>query len=175
MSAERPRVGISRCLLGETVRYDGGHRRLLVLEALAAQVHLVGVCPELEAGLGVPRPPMQLVRTPSGLRLREVAAPTRDHTRALQAFVGPKIRELADLDGFVLKSRSPSCGLEGVPVFNEAGTRLEKTGRGLFAAALLAACPGLPVIEEGSLLHAHDVAVFLERVVAHAHGRRAQA
>ncbi len=160
-------VGISRCLLGEAVRYDGGHKSLAVLDLLRRRVCLVAVCPEVEAGLGVPRPPMHLVRGPLGVRLREVETPGRDHTHALLDRARRRIPELAGLSGFVFKSRSPSCGLQDVPVFDEGGRRAA-AGSGLFAAHLMDCRPGLPVIEDRALDGERAVAEFLARVTAYA-------
>jgi uncharacterized protein YbbK (DUF523 family) len=133
----RPRIGISGCLIGQRVRYDGGHKRAdSVLKALGKHVTWVSVCPELEVGMGVPREPVKLVRG------RMVGVESgRDWTRRMEQFARRRIRAL-DLDGYVLKARSPSCD----PRF------------GLFARAL----PDLPVMHEGM-----DPARFLTRVRAY--------
>ncbi len=131
----RPRLGVSHCLLGAAVRYDGGHRRCdWLADVLAPHVDLVPVCPEVEAGLSTPREPMHL---DADRRLRGNDS-GRDFTPALADFLARRTPELAaaGLDGFVLKSRSPSCGL---------------APSGLFAAALVEALPALPVTEETTL------------------------
>lgn len=160
----RPRLGVSQCLLGARVRYDGGHRlEGFVADTLARHVELVPVCPEVEAGLGTPREPMHLVRTARGLRLRGNHSAT-DHTAALQGLVDRRLAELtaAGLDGFILKSHSPSCGLavavEGSP----------DPAPGLFAAALTADMPGLVVVEEKVLATASGREDFCIRLFAHA-------
>lgn len=179
------RIGASACLLGHAVRYDGGHRRSRsVAEDLAARFELVPVCPEVEAGLGTPRPAMRLIRAGGLLRVREVAT-LRDHTEALEAHARSRVAELGrlDLSGYVFKSGSPSCGIARVKVFREAapgpdeedapGPDEEETGQGVFAAALQAALPLLPVAEEGDLDDPRRLEEFVERVVAHWRQRQA--
>ncbi len=152
----KPRVGVSACLLGEAVRYDGGHKRnSLLVDEIGPQVEWVPVCPEVEVGMPVPREPVVL--TGAG---RMVGATTgTDHTDAMLRFAEARIAALAPLDGYVLKSRSPSCGLEGV-----AGS---PTGSGLFAAALRRLCPDLPLAEEPWLEDEERRRAFLEAVRAH--------
>jgi len=166
---ERPlRVGISSCLLGQNVRFDGGHKRdVFLVSELGRFVEWLPVCPELEAGMGVPRPSLRLVLDGDRIRLRENRS-DRDHTRAMRAFVKRRVGELAqqDLCGYVLKKDSPSCGMERVRVYRP-GAPAERDGRGLFAQALLEALPSLPVEEEGRL---NDPALrenFIERIFAY--------
>ncbi|MGE4651810.1 MAG: DUF523 and DUF1722 domain-containing protein [Myxococcota bacterium] len=163
------RLGISACLLGETVRYDGGHKRDPFLsDRLASWVEWVPVCPELEAGLGVPRPPMHLVGQGQSIRLLERES-GRDHTRTLQRFSTRRIRELRALElaGYVFKMDSPSCGIGRVPV-SRPRARPQREGRGLFAAALCDALPGLPVEDEGRLQDPLLRENFIERSIAFA-------
>jgi uncharacterized protein YbgA (DUF1722 family)/uncharacterized protein YbbK (DUF523 family) len=154
---ERPRVGVSACLLGRAVRYDGGHKQdPFVSASLAAHVELVPVCPEVEAGLGTPRPAAHLERAAAGVRFVETRSGI-DHTERMLAHAAARVRGLADLDGYVLKKGSPSCGV----------SRVKGGERGLFAAALIDALPLLPVEEEGRL---HDPGLreaFVERVFGH--------
>jgi len=164
------RVGVSSCLLGEQVRYDGGHKRdRFVTDVLGEFVEWVPVCPELEAGLGLPRPAMRLVREGDDERVRMVEIKSRrDHTATMQSFAAKRVRALRALDlcGYVLKRDSPSCGMERVKIYLEKGSP-EKKGVGLFAKALLEALPELPVEEEGRL---NDPALrenFIERVFAY--------
>jgi uncharacterized protein YbbK (DUF523 family) len=164
----RLRVGISACLLGEPVRWDGGHKRddALVSE-LGRFVEWLPVCPELEIGMGVPRPSVRLARAGRDVRMLENAT-DRDHTRAMRAFAKRRVAALAtqDLCGYVLKKDSPSCGKQRVKVYRSRGPAL-RDGRGLFAQALLAAFPSLPVEEEGRLHDAASRENFLERVFAY--------
>src|SRR5579862_5742293 len=135
--APRPRVGVSACLLGEKVRYDGGHKRdAFVTETLSRFVTFVPVCPEVELGLGTPREPIRLERRPGGVRL--VGARSRtDHTDTMRRFADARLDALdrEDLAGYLFKKNSPSCGIERVPVIGPGGAT-SKDGRGLFAARL---------------------------------------
>ncbi len=167
------RIGISACLLGQPVRYDGGHKRdAFLTESLARFVTFVPVCPEVEIGLGTPRESLRLERAPRGMRLVEPRT-GRDHTSAMRAYAEARVRALArlDLSGYVLKERSPSCGMEGVRTYDARGVPAA-SGRGLFAEALLARCPLLPVEEEGRLRDPWRRASFLERVFAYRRLRR---
>jgi uncharacterized protein YbgA (DUF1722 family)/uncharacterized protein YbbK (DUF523 family) len=162
------RVGVSACLLGERVRFDGGHKRdAFLLEDLGPYVEWVRVCPEVEIGLGTPRENIRLLRDGDDVRL---VAPRSgaDHTNAMKTWARRQVRDLAraDLCGFVLKKDSPSCGLHRVRVYSDKGMP-ERNGRGLFAAALVEGLPLLPVEEEGRL---NDLALrenFIERVFAY--------
>jgi uncharacterized protein YbgA (DUF1722 family)/uncharacterized protein YbbK (DUF523 family) len=162
------RIGVSSCLLGASVRYDGGHKRdRFLTDVLARYVEFVPVCPELEAGMGVPRPPVRLVREGAEVRLRETAS-DRDHTARMHGFARRRVAALRGLDlcGYVLKRDSPSCGMERVKVYAPGGPG-RREGRGLFAEALLAALPHLPVEEEGRLLDPALRENFVERVFAY--------
>ena len=169
-TAERPlRLGISSCLLGNAVRWDGGHRRdRFVTERLARHVEFVPVCPELEAGMGVPRPTLRLVGEAEAARIVEVES-GRDHTRAMERLALRRVRALGKLglSGFILKKDSPSCGMERVKVYREKGGPL-RAGSGIFAAALRRAHPDLPIEDEGRLNDAGLRENFIERVFAHA-------
>ena len=161
------RIGISSCLLGETVRYDGGHKRdRFLVDTLGRYVEWVPVCPELEVGMGVPRESLRLLRSAGGTRLVAIKS-RQDHTRVMQKWVRARLADLAkeSLCGYVLKSRSPSCGMERVPIYDENGVPAKK-GIGAFAGPLLERFPQLPVEEEGRL---HDPKLrenFIERVFA---------
>jgi uncharacterized protein YbbK (DUF523 family)/uncharacterized protein YbgA (DUF1722 family) len=162
------RIGISACLLGHEVRYDGGHKRdRLLTETFGRFVEWVPVCPEVELGLGVPRPTLRLAPAGDALRLVESDA-GRDHTRAMRAFARKRLAALRALGlcGYVLKRGSPSCGLERVKVYPPRG-RPRREGRGLFAAAVLEALPRLPVEEEGRLADPALREGFVERVFAY--------
>ena|SRR5437016_4572234 len=163
-----PRIGISQCLLGDNVRYDGGHKLDSVLiETLGQQVEWVPVCPEVEIGLGTPREPMHLVGDHHAPRLITLNA-RMDHTEAMNRFAQKRVRELEalDLSGFVFKSASPSCGIKGVALFNAQGMETHD-GVGLFARAFIAHFPDMPVEEESLLHNPQAVKIFLERVLAY--------
>jgi FdhD protein len=159
----KPRIGVSSCLLGERVRYNGEHKRASWLEALTPHVEWVPICPEVEVGMGVPREPVRLVLGETRARL--VTVNTRiDHTEAMNAWADRRIAALAreDICGYVLKKDSPSCGLTSVKVFD--GDRpFRSDGRGLFAEALVSRLPGLPVIEEDRLGDEGARVAFLRR------------
>ncbi len=159
-----PRVGVSACLLGQNVRYDGGHKRdPFAAGPLGERVTLVPVCPEVELGMGVPREPVRLER--SGRRVRMVGTATGiDHTDAMTRFAERRAAELEalDLSGYVFKKNSPSCGPDGVPIHGSP-----RTGRGLFAAALLERMPQLPVVDESELGDRAGQKRFLEKVFAY--------
>lgn len=156
------RIGISACLLGESVRYDGGHKRhATLIETLGGVVEWIPVCPEVECGMGTPREPVRLVRTAGGLRMLGVESGI-DHTARMTAYARDRAEALAraGICGYVLKKRSPSCGLAGVQIFDEEGRAVE-AGRGLFAEALVARLPGLPVEEEDRLMDPRLCELFL--------------
>ncbi len=167
-----PRVGISQCLLGDNVRYDGGHKRDSVLiETLGRYVEWVPVCPEVEVGLGTPREPMHLVGDPLAPRLVTLNTGV-DHTDAMTRFAQRRVRELEalSLSGFVFKSASPSCGIRQVPLFNADGIETHD-GVGLFARAFITHFPLIPVEEEGQLHDPQALKNFLERVRAYRRAR----
>jgi len=161
------KLGISACLLGEKVRYDGGHKRdAYITDILGAFVTFVPVCPEVELGLGTPRETLRLVRLADEVHL--VAQKSgADHTKNMNAYARRKVEELArlDLSGYILKKDSPSCGMERVRVYDENDVPA-KTGRGLFATVLLEQMPHLPVEEEGRLQDPRLRENFVERVFA---------
>ena len=163
------RIGVSACLLGEKVRFDGGHKRNpYLVETFGHYVEWVPVCPEVELGLGTPRETLRLVRISNDIRLL-MPKTGADHTEAMRAYVVHRLAELAeeDLSGYVLKKDSPSCGMERVRIFDAHGVPA-KSGQGLFAEALLQHFPNLPVEEEGRLTDPHLRENFIERVFAYA-------
>jgi uncharacterized protein YbgA (DUF1722 family)/uncharacterized protein YbbK (DUF523 family) len=165
---EEIRIGISSCLLGQNVRYDGGHKKdAFVTGPLARFVSFVPVCPEVEVGMSIPRPTIRLVRVGGEVRLRD---PTHDldHTDAMRRWAEARAAELEklDLSGYVLKKDSPSCGMERVKVHAERGPGV-RDGVGLFAEALMRRMPLLPVEEEGRLNDLPLRENFIERVFAY--------
>ncbi len=162
----KPLVGISRCLLGENVRYDGGHKLDRFLrDGLGRFVDYAPVCPEAECGLGIPREAMRLVGDPASPRLVTIKTGV-DLTGRMRAFSAARVEELAALPlcGFVFKSGSPSSGMERVKVYPpEGGTPVLK-GVGLFTAEFLRRFPGLPVEEEGRLNDPGLRENFIERL-----------
>jgi uncharacterized protein YbgA (DUF1722 family)/uncharacterized protein YbbK (DUF523 family) len=150
------------------VRWDAGHKRdRFLTDLLGTFVEWVPVCPELEAGMGIPREPVHLRHAAGGIRLVGTRS-AEDWTRRMEHFSAHRVRELEALDlcGYVLKKDSPSCGMERVKVrFDDGQARRE--GRGLFAEALMRRFPALPVEEEGRLNDAALRENWIERVFAH--------
>lgn len=169
VAADSPtiRLGISSCLLGGEVRFDGGHKRDgFLVETVGPLVEWVPICPEVEMGLGTPREPIRLVRWDEGVRLVGVRSDT-DHTEGMEEFARERVTELAreDLDGYILKKSSPSCGLLRVKTYTEEGNPADPDV-GRFAAVLVEALPLLPVEEEGRLNDPTLRETFFERVFA---------
>jgi uncharacterized protein YbgA (DUF1722 family)/uncharacterized protein YbbK (DUF523 family) len=169
MSTDSPvRIGISSCLLGQEVRFDGGHKRdRFLTDTFGRFVEWVPVCPEVEAGFGTPREAMRLVDDGGRLRLLTVKTGL-DLTDRLEQYSRRRVVQLAsqNLCGYVLKKDSPSCGLERVKVY-DAHKAPARTGVGLFAAALRERHPFLPVEEEGRLVDPRLRDNFVERVFAY--------
>jgi uncharacterized protein YbgA (DUF1722 family)/uncharacterized protein YbbK (DUF523 family) len=169
------RIGISSCLLGEAVRFDGGHKRdAFLVDTFGRHVEWVPVCPELEVGMGTPRESVRLVRSDSGisnvapLRMVGVRSGT-DWTDRMTAYAGRRAATLARLDlcGYVFKKDSPSCGAFRVKVYGDSGMAT-RSGTGLFAAEIRRRLPLLPVEEEGRLTDPRLRENFVERVFAYA-------
>jgi uncharacterized protein YbbK (DUF523 family) len=160
--SDRPRIGVSACLLGERVRYDGRDKRdAWLVDVLGPRVEWVPVCPEVEAGLGTPRAPMNLGRDSSGRLVLTTDRVRDDLTRTMTEYSARRAGELAaaDLDGYVLKAGSPSCGLD-IPMEHERGM-------GLFATALTTELEGLPIADERELADPQWRESFVDRVYAH--------
>lgn len=168
----RPRLAVSSCLLGAPVRYDGGcGRDRFLADRLSRHVDWVPVCPETEIGLGVPRPALRLLT--DGRLITEGGA--ADHTAAVTRLAEERIPLLEGLDGYVFKSRSPSCGLLSLPRYEPGrpgagadGRPVDHRGRGLFAALIHDALPDLPVQKDGGLRDPLLREHFIERVFAQA-------
>ena len=168
-------VGVSGCLLGEEVRYDGGHKLdRYVTGALGRWFEYVSFCPEALASLGVPRPPIRLAGDPAAPRAVRVGDDSIDVTGALQAAARRALPEMGTLRGFIFKRASPSCGMERVKVHQAPG-RAPRMGRGLFAHAVMEAYPLLPCEEEGRLNDPSLRESFVERVFALDRWRRTMA
>ena len=159
------RLGVSACLLGEPVRYNGGHKRdRFLADTLGTWVEWVPVCPEVGVGMGTPRPTIRLVDPGEGPRLVEPQS-GKDYTEDMLAFSDRELEaiDVTTLDGFVLKRASPSCGMDRVKVYRD-GNLLHAKGTGLFAARLRDRAPHLPMEEEGRLNDDQLRENFIERV-----------
>lgn len=159
------KVGVSACLLGEKVRYDGGHKHdRYITDTLGRFFTFVPVCPEVESGMPIPRESMRLEGEPDSPRLMTRVSRV-DKTGQMLSYCGTKVAELekADLCGFIFKKDSPSSGLFRVKVYDDTGMP-RKAGSGLFAAAVAKQFPLLPMEEEGRLYDAALRENFIERV-----------
>lgn len=162
------RVGLSSCLLGEMVRFDGGHKKDRYLaDILGTYFEWVMVCPEVEVGMGVPRESVRLSGSPESPRMVGTKSQT-DWTDRMVRFSEERVRQLEELQlcGYILKSDSPSCGMERVRVYATNGMPA-RNGRGLFAAAFMEHFPLIPVEEEGRLNDAKLRDNFIVRVFAY--------
>ncbi|MFO7783828.1 MAG: YbgA family protein [Thermodesulfobacteriota bacterium] len=161
------KIGISTCLMGEKVRYDGGHKQdRYITDTLGAYFTFVPVCPEVECGLPVPREAMRLVGDPDAPRLITIRS-NKDHTDRMLSWARKRVKglEAEDLCGFIFKGGSPSSGMERVKVYDGNGVPAKK-GSGLFARAFMDHFPRIPVEEDGRL---HDPGLrenFIERIFA---------
>lgn len=168
MTPTRMRIGVSQCLLGENVRFDGGHKRNeYVLTTLGKWFDFIPVCPEMEIGLGAPRESLRLVQ--AGSHVRMVAPKSgADHTATMTEYSHRRAKQIESqrLVGYVFKKDSPSCGMERVRVYGD-GAMPHKNGRGLFAAAVMDLMPALPVEEEGRLGDPRLRENFVTRVFAY--------
>jgi uncharacterized protein YbbK (DUF523 family) len=163
------RIGISSCLLGDEVRFDGGHKRApFLIDTLGPLVEWVRVCPEVEVGMGVPREPLRLLRIGGDIRMITTRTGV-DHTDRMRAFAARRTTELEALGlrGYVLKQDSPSCGMARVKVFDTAGEEPIRNGVGIYAAILQERFPALPIEEEGRLQDPLLLENFIERVIAY--------
>ena len=154
--------------MGRDVRYDGSNKyQPQLIAELSKWFELLPVCPEQDAGLGVPRPPVQLVQIDNEVHALGVEDASLDVTGALLQYAQRLLPELQTLSGFVFKARSPSCGIASTPLFDLNGSELEKRG-GLFAAFVRTHFPDLPMAEEEELLNEMGISEFIERVKRYA-------
>ncbi|KOC92943.1 YbgA family protein [Winslowiella iniecta] len=166
--SEKIPVGISACLLGDSVRFDGGHKRFaFATDELAPFVRFEPVCPEIAIGLSTPRPALRLVKAQQDeIALCYSKEGGEDITDQMQAFSAEKVAHLHHLCGYIVCAKSPSCGMERVRVYESATNNNRKAGVGVFTRELMREIPWLPVEEDGRL---HDDAIrenFVERVYA---------
>ena len=164
-AAARPLVAISRCLTGERVRYDGDHKGIENWQQmLATPLQLLPLCPEVEAGLGVPRPPVQLIAVNGGIAARGRDNHVLDVTGPLEEVAAKNIRQLKEKNaaGYIFQSRSPSCGVGTTPIHNRQGEPVE-LGDGLQAAAIKKALPYLAIIDDFAIVSAPQRNRFIHR------------
>ena len=160
-------LGISSCLLGEKVRYNGGHKRsAFCVNTLQDYFHFQPICPEVAIGLGIPREPIRLVEKEDQVRVVGTESPELDVTEKLENYARQKAAELTDICGYILMQKSPSCGMARVKVYHQNGHPLNHGSPGAYARTLMENLPLLPVEEEGRL---HDPVLcenFFTRVYA---------
>lgn len=155
----------SSCLLGEEVRYDGNHRHNAYLTRTLGEVFaLRGFCPEVAIGLGIPRPPIRLVRSGEQVRVRGVQDPQQDVSEALETYARQVAADLQGVCGYLFKRGSPSCGMERVRVYDEDSGMPVAVSAGRYAATLMHMIPELPCEEEGRLMDPRLRDNFIERV-----------
>ena len=167
-TAHKIQVGISSCLLGDEVRYNGGHKHSsLCTRDLSEYFDFVSVCPEVSIGLGVPRKPIRLVGNPADPDIVGVANPEHNVTQPMKEFAQEKVKELGSLSGYIFIKGSPSCGLFRVKVYNDDGFPQQEMGRGVYAKAVTDTYPLLPVEEAGRLMDPVLRENFITRVFAY--------
>ncbi|TDX97773.1 YbgA family protein [Thiohalophilus thiocyanatoxydans] len=158
------RIGVSSCLVGQEVRFDGGHKRnAFMLSNLSPYFEFVPYCPEVAIGMGVPRPPMRLVQRQDGVHAVGTRDPALDNTEALRDYAFEVSGQLQAVSGYILKKDSPSCGMERVRVYDSNNVPA-RTGSGIYAETLMQCHPDLPFEEEGRLMDPVLRENFIERV-----------
>lgn len=166
------KVGVSACLIGESVRFDGGHTRSTApIELLASLFQFESFCPEVGIGLGIPRKPIKLVGEVEAPRAISRDPAVGDVTVSLRQYAAENQLRLEDLDGFVLMKNSPSCGVFRVRIHAKEGSPPTRQARGIFANAVMRARPTLPIEEGGRLFDPVLRENFVTRVFVHAHWR----
>ena len=156
-------VGISSCLLGEHVRYDGGHRHdTYIVKTLGRHFEFTAFCPEVNIGLGVPREPIKLVNEDRKIRCVGTINAAQDHTEPLIQCADQQAHWHKYICGYIFKKGSPSCGIENVEVFR--GDQITYDGTGIYAARLMEKFPHLPIADEARLGNTHQSNNFIQRV-----------
>lgn len=163
------KIGTSACVLGEKVRYDGGHKRsAFVTRQLPEHYRLVPFCPEVGIGMTVPRPAIQLREIDGVIALVDSKTGTEHYTDKMQSYFHNNEAKLSQLDGYILAGKSPSCGMERIKVHDAQGKQLRKDGSGIFASQLKKRFPNLPIEEDGRLNDKGLRESFFTRVHAYA-------
>lgn len=164
MSQIRLCIGISQCLTNSIVRYDAKTQfNKNLIDELSRHCDLMPICPEVECGLGVPRPPVELIETVAGIQVLGRDNKNLDVSDRLINFSANKILSLAHLSGYVFKARSPSCGVKSAPVYNLAG-EVKRYSNGVFVEALLKQYPSMPVIDDAGLESRGQLDAFISLV-----------
>ncbi len=168
MTRASTKIAVSSCLLGNPVRYDGTDRRnSLICNHLAKQFEIIAICPEVEAGLGLPRPPVRLTGNPKQPLALGVEDTSLDVTTALTSFANSWLAQAKTISGLILKSRSPSCGLRDTPVFDPSG-KIQSRGPGLFSQIITQHYPQLPIDDEHGIAEPERCTIFIYKVQQYA-------
>lgn len=155
---------MSRCLLGERVRYDGAIKNYsLLLNFIQQHFSIISVCPEVEIGLSVPRPAVQLCGDINNIKMLGRDDASIDITDAMQHYCKQRPTQLNSICGYIFKSKSPSCGIKNIPIFNPQG-EISAITKGLFASAILQQFPNLPITDEQALTTTNQCTIFLQQV-----------
>ena len=163
-TTEKISIGVSSCLLGNRVRYDGDHQyQPVIKEYFSDHFMLVAFCPEIEIGLGVPRAKIQLIERDTQIICVDQLTETKDYTRQLSQCCDSQSDWLKQISGYILKTKSPSCGLTKVKT--RFGDQIKAIGQGIFARELLKRLPNLPMIEEDQLHNIEQRNTFINRVL----------
>jgi len=167
MSNNKASIGISQCLTSTLVRYDGKSEfNEALIKKLSRHFNLVPICPEVECGLSVPRPPVQLVEINNNLRVLGRNDKTIEITEQLTGYSNEKIKTLSYLSGYLFKARSPSCGVETTPVYDTIGNN-KNLSNGIFVASFIEHYPDIPIIDDSLLLQVDQLERFIEKVKAY--------
>lgn len=167
------KIGTSACVVGDKVRFDGGHKRsAFVASHIVTHYELVKFCPEVGIGMPVPRPAIQLREIDGQTRLVDSKTGESDYSEPMSEYFSRQLDRLKGLDGYILAAKSPSCGMERIKIHNQDGKLLHRDGVGMFAAALKHAFPDLPVEEDGRLNDQGLRESFFTRVEAYAQFRK---
>ncbi len=166
----KPIIGVSSCLMGEEVRYDGGHKRCrFITDDLAPYVRFTVSCPEAAIGLGIPRPPIRLAGDFEAPEVVGVKDASINVTRQLVAYSQERAKTVGSISGYIFKKDSPSCGMRSVKVYPPNGAQPQRKGQGVFARAIMNEKPYLPVEDEGRLNDSVIRENFINRVFVYHH------
>ena len=164
---DKPLIAVSQCILGDRVRYDAQLKSFPdLIQFIHTHFQSIAVCPEVEIGLSVPRPPVQLCSDGNNLTITGRDDPSIDITSPMKQYCQQRSAQLNSIKGYIFKSKSPSCGVSDVSVFNPQG-QVISTGAGMFAHTMLQQYPNLPIIDEQGLSNHQQRALFLQRVQAY--------
>ncbi len=165
---QKLQIGVSSCLLGNAVRYDGKHKyNTHIVDGLGQHFTLTPFCPETGIGMSIPRPPIHLVLLNGQTYACDKQDIKLNYTKELSSFTDSNVIKIAKLSGFILQNKSPSCGLGSVKVHNKSLELLHTNGNGIFADGLRQHFPKLPIIEADKLKHQSERQVFINDVMAY--------